>query len=205
MAKPIRAGSPKKGPVLRFDFGVWQRGFAKPVEARDRRRPPRHLHAEHRARGRADESDDLSACRTRAAGPLTFDISAASPDFLLPHGRPVHFDIQVANAGPRPLEALLRFEVQDYLTRQPVGSKSTRIKLAAKDKMLLPTDVAVEKPGPYRAAIIVEEGGSAARSVGWVFTYDFEHYAPKRRGRPISSSSGTTRGPNRRPRRCVPS
>ena len=43
---------------------------------------------------------------------------------------------------------------------------------------MLPTDVNVEQPGPYRGAIVVEEEGKVTRSFWWVFAYDFDHYQP---------------------------
>ena len=44
--------------------------------------------------------------------------------------------------------------------------------------LLLPTDLALSAPGVYRAALVVEENGAAARDFGWVFTYDLANYAP---------------------------
>jgi cephalosporin-C deacetylase-like acetyl esterase len=169
----------REGPVLRFDFGVWQRSFANAnwSAATVDGRVVTFMQNTVVAAPIKVTIYPIASPAPRDA--LTFDISAASPDFLLPKGRPVHFEIRVGNAGPGPLESLVRFEVRDYLTRKPLGSKSTRIKLAGQAAMLLPTDVAVERPGPYRAAIVVDEAGPAARSVGWVFAYDFEHYAPE--------------------------
>jgi cephalosporin-C deacetylase-like acetyl esterase len=169
----------KDGPVLRFDFGVWQKGFANATWAE----------AEH-----DDKPIRVLQCTVPAAGPqtisvypmvhpapkdaLTFAIGAVSPDFLLPGGQPVHFDIRAANAGPDSVRATVRFEVRDYLTQAPVGAKATEVTLAPKADMQLPTDVAIEAPGVYRGALVVEEKGATARSFWWVFTYDFAHCAP---------------------------
>lgn len=169
----------REGPVLRFDFGVWQRGFAN---------------AYWYGTNVGGEAVRYMQGTVPAAGPikatiyplghpepkdaLTFDISAADPDFLLPGGQPVHFDIKVTNAGPVPMEALVRFEVCDYLTQKPIVSKPTRITLASKGQAALPADLALRKPGPYRAAIVIEEAGKVARRFWWVFTYDFQHYRP---------------------------
>ena len=169
----------KEGPVLRFDFGVWQKGFANAnwgtVSVGGKAVPCMKGTV---LAARSNKAVIYPLAKPLAQDALTFDISAADPDFLLPGGRPVHFDIKVTNAGPTPAEAQVRFEVRDYLTQQPVASRPTEIKLDSKAEMLLPTDVAIEKPGPYRAAIVIEEGGKVARSFWWVFTYDFQHYDP---------------------------
>ncbi len=171
----------REGPVLRFDFGVWQRGFANAswVEAAFEGRKVRALAST------APAARPINAVVTPLALPapkdaLTFDISAESPDFLLPGGRPAHFDIRVTNAGPAPARARVRFEVRDYLTQKPVVSKTTAVGLAGQAAMPLPTDLALKEPGPYRAAVVIEEeDGKPARSFWWVFTYDFERYRPK--------------------------
>ena len=63
----------------------------------------------------------------------------------------------MVKAGPEPVKCRVRFEVRDYLTRQPVAVKPTDVVLPAKGEMLLPTDLVLKDPGPYRAAIVVEE------------------------------------------------
>ena len=169
----------EEGPVLRFDFGVWQRGFAN---------------ASWRSLKEGDETVPYVAGTVPASAPITarvyplphpsardaftFDISTASPDFLLPGGQPVHFDIKVRNAGPTPLEAKVRFEVRDYLTQEPIADRTTTLKLEAGATAPLPTGVAITEPGPHRAAIVVEQEGEPARSFWWVFTYDFANYNP---------------------------
>ena len=169
----------KDGPVLRFDFGVWQKGFAnaqwgvvnidgKPVNYQQNTVPA---------------TAPIKITLYPAAHPapkeaLTFDISADNPDFLLPGGQPVHFNLKVTNAGPDAIKATVRFEVRDYLTKQPVGVKPTELNLAPKGEMLLPTDLPLTQPGPYRGAIVIEQDGKPVRDFSWVFTYDFQHYAP---------------------------
>jgi len=169
----------REGPVLRFDFGVWQRGFANASwgTASVGGKAVRYLAAMVPAAGPIKVTV-YPLPRPSPRDALTFAITADDPDFILRGGRPVHFGIQVANAGPTPLEARVAFEVRDYLTQRPLGRKTTEIKLAAKGEMPLATDVPVETPGPYRAAIVIEEASKVVRSFWWVFTYDFEHYAP---------------------------
>jgi cephalosporin-C deacetylase-like acetyl esterase len=191
----------KDGPILRFDFGSWQRGFANSSWG-TANLPGK---AVHYLQATVPAASPVQATVYPLPQPsprdaLTFAITADDPDFILPGGKPVHFDIKVGNAGPTPVEAKVTFEVRDYLTQKPVGRRATGLKLAAKGEAALPTDVAVEKPGPYRAAIMVdagasdiasprgsvgtskekkiEEAGKVARSFWWVFTYDFAHYAP---------------------------
>ncbi|NCO35717.1 MAG: hypothetical protein AUJ92_08560 [Armatimonadetes bacterium CG2_30_59_28] len=169
----------KEGPVLRFDLGVWQRGFAN---------------ANWRNIAIDGKSHPSMQNTVPATGPikttiypmakpgpqdaLTFDIDAESPDFLLSGGRPVHFNIQVTNAGPEPMDATVRFEVCDYLTQKAVAGKSTQVSLASKATMALPTDLEVKEPGPYRGAISILDGDEEVRRFRWVFTYDFQNYNP---------------------------
>jgi len=188
---PVRPGGPapygqtdprwttREGPVLRFDFGVWQRGFANASwrESAIDGQVVRFLESTVPASGPIT-AKVYPLPHPSPADALTFDISAADPDFLLPGGQPVHFDITMGNAGPGPSATRVRFEVRDYLTQQPLAGKSTDVRLAAKEEMPLPTDVPLQEPGPYRAAIVVEDEGKTARDIGWVFTYDFPHYAP---------------------------
>ncbi|MBM4050747.1 MAG: acetylxylan esterase, partial [Planctomycetes bacterium] len=169
----------RDGPVLRFDFGVWQRSFANANWAALKAdgKDVRYMHNTAPA-ARAMKVSVYPLAQPSAKDALTFDISAANPDFLLPGGQPVHFDIRVTNAGPQPVEALVRFEVRDYLTQQPVAAKPTQVKLPSKGEVLLPTDLALQAPGPYRAAIVIEEAGKVTRSFWCLFTYDFQRYAP---------------------------
>jgi cephalosporin-C deacetylase len=169
----------RSGPVLKFDFGVWQRGFANANwgNLTLNGRSIRYL----QCTVPATATMKVTAWPLPLPGPaeaLTFAIDAASPDFLLPGGEPVHFDIRAANAGADALAATVRFEVRDYLTQEPVASRTTELHLAGKEETPVATDVALDRPGPYRGAIVVESGGQAVRSFWWVFTYDFEHYIP---------------------------
>jgi cephalosporin-C deacetylase len=169
-----------EGPVLRFDFGVWQRGFANATwgALTQDGRPWRYLQATVPAAAPI-KITAYPLLHPGSADALTFDISAPDPDFLLPGGQPIHFDIKVRNQGPEASAATVRFEVRDYLTQQPLAAKSTALQLAARaESVLLPTDLALERPGPYRGAIVIEEAGKPVRSFWWVFTYDFQHYDP---------------------------
>lgn len=169
----------KEGPVLRFDFGVWQKGFANASWGRMTvdGKPLPFL----QATVPGTVAMKISVWPLPKPAPkdaLTFDISAADPDFLLPGGEPAHFDIKVTNAGPEPTRATVLFEVCDYLTRRPVATLATDVSLASKGEMALPTDLPLTRPGPYRGTIVIEEDGKPARTFGWVFTYDFQHYNP---------------------------
>lgn len=170
----------KDGAVLRFDFGVWQKGFANAYWSAatvDGKSVP-FL----QSTVPATAAMKAVVCPLSHPGPgdaLTFDISAVSPDFLLPGKEPVHFDIKVTNTGPGPVDTTVHFEVRDYLTQQVVASKATRVELGSKGETVLPTDLSLSAPGPYRGAIVVEDMGIKARSFWWVFTYDFQHYEPK--------------------------
>jgi len=169
----------RAGPVLKFDFGVWQRGFANANwgSLTLNGQPVRYL----QCTVPATATMKVTARPLPHPGPaeaLTFAISAASPDFLLPGGEPVRFDIRATNAGAEALAATVRFEVRDYLTQAPVASRTTELHLAGKEEAPVGTDVTLEHPGPYRGAIVVENAGQVTRSFWWVFTYDFEHYSP---------------------------
>jgi cephalosporin-C deacetylase-like acetyl esterase len=168
-----------EGVVLRFDFGVWQRGFAnanwRTAEVGGESRPVLEATVPAAAPTR------LAAYPLAQPDPqdaLTFDVSAASPDFLLAGDQPAHFDIRVTNTAAEAVEAGVRFEVRDYLTREPVAARTTEVQLAGQAATELPTDLPLERPGPYRAAIVVEDGGAPARSYEWVFGYDFAAYRP---------------------------
>jgi cephalosporin-C deacetylase len=169
----------KEGPVLRFDFGVWQKSFANAnwgqLTLGDK--PVRYMASTALATV-AMKAVAYPLPHPGPADALTFDISAASPDFLLPGGKPVHFDIKVQNAGPDPVAAHVRFEVRDYLTQKPVAANSTLVMLGPREEMTLPTDLKIKDPGPYRAAIVVTEAGKETRSFWWLFAYDFQHYSP---------------------------
>lgn len=167
------------GPILRFDFGVWQKGFANagwggaPLGGR---RVPFQANTVPCNGPIMAKVYPLPHPAARDA--LTFDIAAANPDFLLPRGRPVSFRIKVRNAGPEAVTAKVRFEVRDYLTQQPIGAKTTELHLAPGATAKLPTGVPVTEPGPYRGALVVEQEGQPPRSFWWVFTYGFRGYKP---------------------------
>ena len=169
----------RSGPVLRFDFGVWQRSFANASWASVKADGQRvRVMCNTVPAARPMTVSVYPVGQPSAQDALTFDISADDPDFLLPGDKPVRFDIQVTNAGTASVEADVRFEVRDYLTREPVGGRTTRVSLARSAGLSLPTDVAVDRPGPYWAHIAIGENGKETRSFSWVFTYGFESYTP---------------------------
>ena len=107
-----------------------------------------------------------------------FAVGCEQSDFLLPGRRPVRFDIQAANVGPTRQKLRVDFEVRDYCTREPVGRVATELDLAGGASQPVAAEVAVDKPGPYRGALVVKEAGKAVREIGWVFVYDFPSYRP---------------------------
>jgi len=107
-----------------------------------------------------------------------FAIECADPDFLLPGGKPVHFDVTATNYSRTPVSGVVKFQVCDYLTRKPVGERATPLKLEPGGRMTVPTDVPLSDPGPYRGKVTVADADGNERSIGWVFTYDFPHYNP---------------------------
>ncbi len=109
---------------------------------------------------------------------LGFEIDCASPDFLLPGGKPLRFDIQGTNYAARSLGGKVVFSVCDYLTRKPVVRRETAFALEAKQTFPVSTDVTLAAPGPYRGRLTVSDDRGAERSLEWVFVYDFPNYHP---------------------------
>jgi len=99
--------------------------------------------------------------------------------FLLPGGKPVHFDIQATNVGGQAVEAEVEFQVRDFRTRQPVLGVTTAVKLDAKASVPVKTDIPLTEPGPYRGAIVVRAGDKALRELDWIFAFDFAGYKPE--------------------------
>ena len=113
-----------------------------------------------------------------AASALIFEIKAASKDFLLPGNEPIHFDINVRNAGVDPQNATVHFQIRDYLTRTVIAEKPTAVKLARNESLTLATDLPLKDPGPYLGGIVVEQDGKVVRDFDFLFTYDFPNYRP---------------------------
>ncbi len=169
----------KGGPVLRFDFGVWQPGFANAQWGHiQEANVPRRYVANITPGWQVITASITPLPRPTAKDALAFDIAADSPDFDMPGGAPVRFDLTAMNAGPALISAAVRVEIRDYLTRTLVAERTTPLTLAAKGAAPVPTDLPLKTPGVYRGAIQVLEGDKVARTVEWVFTYDFAHYQP---------------------------
>ena len=113
-----------------------------------------------------------------AADAVGFEIDCASPDFLLPGGAPVRFDVVATSYATQSLSGAFAFEVCDYLTRAVVGGKRTTFILAPGQSMSVPTAVPLAEPGPYRGRLTVSGPPKRKRSVEWVFTHDFASYRP---------------------------
>ena len=116
--------------------------------------------------------------RPTAAEVIGFHVQCASPDFLLPGGRPVHFDVTATSYSSEPVSGEFVFQVCDYLTQKPLGERRTTFALQQGQTMPVPTDVPLEAPGPYRANVTAS-GERGDRSIQWVFTYDFPGYQPE--------------------------
>ncbi|MHB9132931.1 MAG: acetylxylan esterase [Armatimonadota bacterium] len=169
----------KTGQMLRFDFGVWQPGFANAMwsQLADGGKNVRYV-ANITPSWKPITMTAYPLAHPAAADALTFDVTAASPDFDMAGGKPVHFGITTTNAGADPVKATVRFEIRDYLTKKPVRGRSTTVKLAPGKVLQLPTDLRLKAPGTYRAAIVIQEGKKILRTVEWNFTYDFAQYNP---------------------------
>ena len=113
-----------------------------------------------------------------AAEAVGFHVEAADPDFLLPGGKPIRFDIRATSYSKAPVKGEITFQVCDYLTRKPVGQRVTPFELKPGQTLAVPTDVPLSEPGPYRGKVIVADGSGKQRDIGWVFTYDFPNYKP---------------------------
>ena len=132
----------REGVVVRFNFGVWQQGFAnagwRTVHVAGKAVP---CMANIVPGGAPITAVVYPLVRPTARDALTFDISAASADFLLPGGQPVHFDIKTVNAAAAPIAATVRFEVRDYLTQELIGSVKHRVAACRQGRGHAPTDV----------------------------------------------------------------
>ncbi len=168
------------GPVLRFDLGVWQKGFANANwrEINFAGKTRRFMAGTVPATS-VVINNLYCAGKPSPKDALVFDISAESPDFLLPGGKPAHLNLKVANAGPQPVEATVRVEIKDYLTRQVVATRRTKLALASKAEGAVKSDLSLAKPGPYWATLSVEDAdGKDERSFTITFVYDFKNYKP---------------------------
>ncbi len=109
---------------------------------------------------------------------IGFKIESPDPDFLFPGGQPVQFRIHGTNYSSETVTGKFRFQVCDYLTREPLKEKETPFQLKAGETAAVPSDLSLEKPGTYRARVIVEDGRNQ-RSVECVFVYDFPDFKPE--------------------------
>ena len=112
------------------------------------------------------------------ADALQFVVRADDPNFLLPGGRPVRFDVRAINVAATPQQATVDFEVRDYATRKVVGRTTTQLALAPQATQPVKAEVAVKEPGVYRGVVVVKQGDKTMREVAWVFVYDFPNYKP---------------------------
>lgn len=109
---------------------------------------------------------------------LQFGVEGPNSGFLMPGGQPLEFKITARNLTPKQVEGRVDFEVRDYLTRAVVASKHTDLKLEGGAAGPVAADVTLDKPGPYRGAVVMRDGDAVKRQIEWVFTYDFAHYQP---------------------------
>jgi len=113
-----------------------------------------------------------------AADAMQFVVKADSPDFLMPGGQPVRFDVTAVNGTPAAFDVQVDFEVRDYCTRETVGRSTTTLKMTGQEEQLVKAEVPVAEPGPYRGVLVLKEAGKKVRELGWIFTYDFPNYHP---------------------------
>ena len=132
---------------------------------------------------RVSQSPVRYTCRPTASPKpveaIELSIKCESPDFLVPGGQPVHFDITAINVANTPQQAQVDFEVRTYATRETVGSVTTQVSLAAQSSQPVNAQVDVREPGPYRGTLLVKEGDKTVREIGWIFVYDFPNYKPR--------------------------
>lgn len=117
--------------------------------------------------------------KPQGADAVHFAVEGPNPGLLLPGGDPLAFRITAENLTPSGTPVSVDFEVRDYLTRAVVAGKHVDLKLPARGAAPVPTDVTLEQPGPYRAAIALRQGDKLDRDIEWIFTYDFPHYQPE--------------------------
>jgi len=161
----------REGPMLSFEISLFQKEFVNVSWTNGTMVMPIYQGAKN----------PIKVCpmdHPGAASALTFDIKAAGKDFLLPGNQPVHFDIKVRNAGTDPQNAVVRFQIRDYLTQAVLMEKPTAVKLARNESLMLATDLPVKNPGPYLGGIVIEQDGKMVRDFNFLFTYDFPHYRP---------------------------
>lgn len=113
-----------------------------------------------------------------ASEAIGVSIGCASEDFLLPGQQPVSFDLKARNYSATPQEGQFSFQVCDYLTRKVLAERVTRFKLSAGQEAAIPTDLAFDRPGPFRGRVLVNDEQGDSRSVEWVFVNDFPTYTP---------------------------
>jgi cephalosporin-C deacetylase-like acetyl esterase len=109
---------------------------------------------------------------------IGFQVECSNPDFLLPGGMPIRFDITATNYGRTRASGRFQFQVCDYLTRRSVAERTTSFQLEPGQKAAVPTDVSWSQPGPLRGRAVVTDDARNERAVEWVFTYDFANYRP---------------------------
>ena len=161
----------RQGPMLSFEISIYQKEFANVTWDNGTMLMPIYQGAKNPIMIRPMD-------HPVAASALTFEIKTASKDFLLPGNEPIHFDINVRNAGVDPQNATVRFQIRDYLTRTVIAEKPTAVKLARNESLTLATDLPLKDPGPYLGGIVVEQDGKVVRDFEFLFTYDFPNYRP---------------------------
>ncbi|MDP7131030.1 MAG: acetylxylan esterase [Planctomycetota bacterium] len=110
---------------------------------------------------------------------LQFVVKGPNENFLLPGTGKTSFNINAVNLTAGEVKATVSFEVRDYLTREIVGQKKTNLELDGHASALLPSEVPLKEPGPFRGAIVIREGGRSLKEYEWIFTYDFPSYRPE--------------------------
>jgi cephalosporin-C deacetylase-like acetyl esterase len=112
------------------------------------------------------------------ADAVGFRVACSNPDFLLPGGKPVRFDVSAVNYARSRKRVPIAFQVCDYLTRQKIGGSETTCDLRPAQELEVPHQASLSQPGPYRARFVIDDRQGHERAIEWIFVYDFPNYRP---------------------------
>ncbi|MHB9130952.1 MAG: acetylxylan esterase [Armatimonadota bacterium] len=169
----------QEGPVLRFDQKI--DGYARflwwDYSGADRVPGAAKCVSVYMWPNREDKFT-LTPIGMPTGGDATIDITAPNEDFLVPKG-PAVFTVTATNVSPGKVTAEISLEVRDYLTREAINRQHLTLELQGHEVRPITFTANLEKPGPYRGAVVFENAGKTVREIGWIFTYDFAHYQPE--------------------------
>ena len=173
----------KQGPVLRFDEKLdgyasyfWWGNDPKPEVPVER--AVSISFRDTKTQGRPSYTITPMAAPD-PANAIELRVSAEDRNFLMPGGKPVHFDIQAINLANSRIVCDAEFQIRNYLTRETIGKIATRLELNGKAAQAVRADLSLRAPGPYRGALLIRDGEKILRELAWVFVYDFAGYHPE--------------------------